>query len=527
MFFRIFVVAVMQYISSKDISNDVIYENIKNYSRLLFTLKKINNIMNVRVRFAPSPTGYLHVGGLRTALYNYLFAKNQGGKCILRIEDTDRTRFVENAQENLIKSLRWAGIEFDESPEVGGDYGPYIQSERFDLYKTYCTQLIENGSAYYAFDTSEELDAMRERQQKSGIAPKYDRTVMRNEFTLGKEETQRLIDNNVQYCIRLKVPMNEEIRFTDLIRGPISVIGRDVDDQILLKSDGFPTYHLANVVDDHLMAITHVIRGEEWLPSTPKHILLYKAFGWECPLFAHLPLLLNKDKTKLSKRQGSVAVEDFAAQGYFKEAFVNFIALLGWNPTADREIFSFDELINTFNLEKVNKSGAVFDTQKLDWMNGQYLKSLSNDYLVELIKPELAKYNFDNHSNEYIGKVINLLKERITFLKDVPVFGNYMFEKPKEFEPEYLAKHWKDDTVTIIKPLIDELKKANDWKHETTHDITKKYVEANGLKLKDVIHPLRLMITGKSVGAGMFETMEILEKEECIARLDGFLKDRK
>ena len=480
--------------------------------------------MSVRVRFAPSPTGYLHVGGLRTALYNYLFAKNQGGKCILRIEDTDRTRLVENAQENLIKSLRWAGIEFDESPEIGGDFGPYIQSERFDLYKKYGMQLVENGSAYYAFDTSEELEAMRERQQKAGIAPKYDRTVMRNEFTLGKEETQKLISNGMAYCIRLKVPTSEEINFTDLIRGPVSVIGRDVDDQILLKSDGFPTYHLANVVDDHLMEITHVIRGEEWLPSTPKHCLLYKAFGWDSPFFAHLPLLLNKDKTKLSKRQGSVAVEDFVAQGYFKEAFVNFIALLGWNPTADREIFDFNELIKTFNLEKVNKSGAVFDTQKLDWMNSHYLRNLPNPYLVELLKPEIAKYNFEEVCDEYLGKVIELLKERITFLKDVPIFGNYMFEKPKEFEAEYLAKHWKENTTEIIKPLVEKLRLASDWKHETTHNITKQYVEENGLKLKDVIHPLRLMITGKSVGAGMFETMEILEKDKCIERLDYFIE---
>lgn len=480
--------------------------------------------MSVRVRFAPSPTGFLHVGGLRTALYNYLFAKNKNGKCILRIEDTDRTRLVENAQENLIKSLRWAGIEFDESPEIGGDFGPYVQSERFDLYKKYGMQLVENGSAYYAFDTSEELDAMRERQQKAGIAPKYDRTVMRNEFTLGKDETQRLLAENTAYCIRLKVPTNEEIHFNDLIRGYVTVIGRDVDDQILLKSDGFPTYHLANVVDDHLMGITHVIRGEEWLPSTPKHCLLYKFFGWECPQFAHLPLLLNKDKTKLSKRQGSVAVEDFAAAGYFKEAFVNFIALLGWNPTADREIFDFDELIKTFNLEKVNKSGAVFDTQKLDWMNSQYLKSLPNAYLVELLKPEMAQYNYEKVCDEYLGKVIELVKERITFLKDVPIFANYMFEKPKEFEAEYLAKHWNENTTEIMKPLIEKLRTVSDWQHNTINTVTKQYMEEVGLKMKDIIHPLRLMITGKSVGAGMFETMEILGKDECMVRLDSFLK---
>jgi len=479
--------------------------------------------MNIRVRFAPSPTGFLHVGGLRTALYNYLFAKHNNGKFILRIEDTDRTRLVEDAQENLIASLKWAGIDFDEGPNIGGDFGPYIQSERFDLYKKYGMQLVENGSAYYAFDTSEELDAMRERQQKAGIAPKYDRTIMRNEFTLGKDETQRLINDGTPYCIRLKVPHNEEITFTDMIRGYVSVNGRDVDDQILLKSDGFPTYHLANVIDDHLMQITHIIRGEEWIPSTPKHILIYKAFGWESPLFAHLPLLLNKDKTKLSKRQGSVAVEDFVAQGYFKEAFINFISLLGWNPTADREIFDFDELIATFNLEKVNKSGAVFDTQKLDWMNGQYLKKLPIPYLTSLLKTELNNFDYGEVCDEYLGKVIDLLKERITFLKDVLTFGNYMFEKPKEFEPEYKQKHWTDNTANIMRPLIAEFKNITSWEHEALHDATKQFVESNNLKLKDVIHPLRLMITGKSVGAGMFETMAILGKEECIERFEGFV----
>lgn len=479
--------------------------------------------MSVRVRFAPSPTGYLHIGGLRTALYNYLFAKHHNGKCILRIEDTDRTRFVENAQENLISSLRWAGIEFDESPEIGGEYGPYIQSERFDLYKKYAFQLIENGSAYYAFDTSDELDSMRDRQQKAGIVPKYDRTTMRNEFTLGKEETKKMIENGVSYVIRLKVPITENIKFVDIIRGEVIVNGHDIDDQILLKSDGFPTYHLANVVDDHLMGITHVIRGEEWLPSTPKHVILYKSFGWDSPTFAHLPLLLNKDKTKLSKRQGSVAVEDFIEQGYFKEAFVNFVALLGWNPTADREIFSMQELIQNFNLEKVNKSGAVFDIKKLEWVNSQYLKILPLDYMADILIPELKKYNFNNIDKDYVIQVINLLKERITFLNQIPIFGNYMFEKPKEFEQDYLQKHWKENTFEIMLPLINLLKSIKNWRHDDMYNATKQYVEENELKLKDVIHPLRLMITGKSVGAGMFETMEVLGKEQCIERIDSFI----
>ncbi len=482
--------------------------------------------MSVRVRFAPSPTGYLHVGGLRTALYNYLFARRHNGKCILRIEDTDRTRFVENAQENLINSLRWAGIEFDEGPSMGGDFGPYVQSERFDLYKKYAQQLINSGNAYYAFDTAEELEAMRERHQKIGAAPKYDRESMRNQLTLGADETQQLIDSGTAYVVRMKVPAEAEIKFNDIIRGEVSVSGADVDDQILLKSDGFPTYHLANVVDDHLMQISHVIRGEEWLPSTPKHVLLYQFLGWECPEFAHLPLLLNNDRTKLSKRQGSVAVEDFVEKGYFKETLVNFIALLGWNPTADREIFSLQELIDSFSLEKVNKGGAVFDTQKLNWMNAQYLRSLEPSDLAERFKPYLLKSGYGDFSNDYLAKVIVLLRERVEILNDIAVFADYMFHKPKFYNTDYMKKHWKDGTAELIKPLVDLLSQVSNWEHKILHDETMKYVESRGLKLKDVIHPIRLMTTGESVGAGMFETMEVLGKTECLDRFDIFLNKK-
>ena len=332
------------------------------------------NIPMVRVRFAPSPTGFLHIGSLRSALYNYLFAKHHGGVCILRIEDTDRTRLVEGAIEEQIASLAWAGVTFDEGPHVGGDYGPYIQSERFDLYREYGMKLIESQHAYYAFDTSEELDEMRQRQQAAGIAPKYDRSVMRNQFTLGEQETQRLLDEGAEYVIRLTIPHNEDIRFTDAVRGDVVVQGREVDDQILLKSDGFPTYHLANIVDDHLMGITHVIRGEEWLPSTPKHVILYRAFGWEAPTFAHLPLLLNPDRSKMSKRHGDVMVSDFRDKGYFADAMVNYVALCGWNPGTEQEVFSHDALIEQFSLERVGKAGAIFDYKKLDWMNSEYLK---------------------------------------------------------------------------------------------------------------------------------------------------------
>ena len=479
--------------------------------------------MSVRVRFAPSPTGYLHVGGLRTALYNYLFAKKHNGTLILRIEDTDRTRLVENAMQNLIDSLEWAGIHFDESPVSPGQYGPYIQSERLEIYKKYADELVTKGYAYYAFDTSEEIEAMRMRLKDSNLDSKYDRMYMKNQFTLEEQVTKELLETGTPYVIRLKVP-DETIQFHDIIRGNVSVNGKEIDDQVLLKSDGFPTYHLANVVDDHLMEITHVIRGEEWLPSTPKHIILYNYFGWKIPEFAHLPLLLNKDKSKLSKRQGDVAVEDYRSKGYIRDAFVNFIALLGWNPSGDQEIYSIQELIESFNLEKVNKGGAVFDLIKLDWMNAYYLRNKISE--IELAKE--LKNTSDEYSNlpdEYLKNVISLFKERVNFLHEIPVLASYMFSDPDAFDEEYKQKHWKENTSQILKDLINEIKKVNDFEHTVIHDEVMKFVNERGLKLKDVIHPLRLIITGKSQGAGMFETMEVLGKEICLRRLENFKWD--
>ncbi len=475
--------------------------------------------MSVRVRFAPSPTGRLHVGGLRTALYNYLFAKHCNGRIILRIEDTDRTRLVENAQENLLNSLSWAGIKFDEGPGIGGEYGPYIQSERLDIYSKYAAELIANGKAYYAFDSAEELAEMRQRQQDDGENPKYARSSMKNQFTLGSEKTQELIAAGASYVVRLNVPAAVDVSFCDVIRGNITVGTNEIDDQILMKSDGFPTYHLANVVDDHLMKITHVIRGEEWLPSTPKHVLLYDGFGWEKPGFAHLPLLLNEKKAKLSKRHGDVAVEDFIQKGYFKEAFVNFIALLGWNPTGNREIYSIGELIEFFNLEKVNKGGAIFDTRKLDWTNSQYMKTTPVGELTGLLAPLLKEKGIDCNSS-YIERVIELFRERVRFVHEIPDTASYMFDPPKAYEEKYYIKHWKEDTLQIIRPLIELLRNADEF----TYSLTKEYAETQGLKLRDVVHPLRLMITGQSTGAGMFETMEVLGKEECLSRMDSFIE---
>jgi glutamyl-tRNA synthetase len=479
--------------------------------------------MEIRVRFAPSPTGYLHVGGLRTALYNYLFAKKTGGKMILRIEDTDRTRLVENAVENLIKSLKWAGIDYDEGPDKGGEFGPYIQSERLEIYKKYAYELIDKGFAYFAFDTSEEIDNMRKMSSET-FGTKYNRESMRNQFTIGQAETKKLLESGSDYVIRLLVPFNEEVLFVDKIRGEVRVSTNDIDDQVLLKSDGFPTYHLANVVDDHFMKITHVIRGEEWLPSTPKHILLYKYFGWESPEFAHLPLLLNKDKSKLSKRQGSVAVEDFREKGYLRNAFINFIALLGWNPTADREIYKIEELIEFFNLEKVNKGGAVFDIQKLDWMNQQYLKvSDSMDSVVELSNLLIDKFGRKFEQN-FVQRIFELFRERITFVSDIPEICAYMFADIKEYEQDYMNKRWIAGTDEIMKSLLDVYRNMDEFTHDVLSAKTKEFALSIGKKLGDIIHPIRLMITGKSTGAGMFETMEVLGKEECIKRIENFLE---
>ncbi|HLP29704.1 MAG TPA: glutamate--tRNA ligase [Candidatus Didemnitutus sp.] len=481
--------------------------------------------MSVRVRFAPSPTGFLHIGSLRTALYNYLFAKHHGGVCILRIEDTDRTRLVEGAIEEQIASLAWAGVTFDEGPHVGGNHGPYTQSERFDLYRTYGLQLVENGSAYYAFDTSEELDAMRLRQQAAGIAPKYDRSTMRNQFTVGDHETQRLLGENAQHVIRLKVPLHTDVRFHDEIRGDVVFAGREIDDQILLKSDGFPTYHLANVVDDHLMEITHVIRAEEWLPSTPKHVLLYEAFGWKAPTFAHVPLLLNPDRSKMSKRHGDVMVRDFAEKGFFPDALVNFVALCGWNPGTDTEIFSHNELIEAFSLERVNKAGAVFDYKKLDWMNGEYLKSRDPKELAAELLPALTARGYQYIEPDFVADVIELVRERVHFLKDVTDFADYLFgDVLSPLSNELAASISGNDTLrTAVKTFRDGLNNASIADLEAFKGLSQSAAESAGLKMGAFMKPLRLILTHREVGADLFGTVHLLGAQRCSVRLDSFL----
>jgi glutamyl-tRNA synthetase len=419
----------------------------------------------------------------------------------------------------------WTGIEFDEGPHVGGNYGPYRQSERTAIYREHAEMLIERGTAYYAFDTAEELDRMRERQQKAGIAPKYDRTSMRNQFTVGEDETRRLLEEGADHTVRLFVPLTGETRTSDIIRGESSFGNRTIDDQVLLKSDGFPTYHLANIVDDHLMEITHVIRGEEWLPSLPKHVLLYDAFGWEKPQFAHLPLLLSPERKKLSKRDGDVAVSDYKEKGYLPEALVNFVALLGWNPTADREIFTMQEMIDMFDLAKVNKAGAVFDVSKLNWMNGMYLRQTPIAELTNKLMPVLAEAGLADVSHEYAASVLDLVKERINFLTDVPIFADYMFGPVREFDAEYDAKQWKPESAEQVTELANRLEKLGplEWTVPMTESVVRGYVEELGINLGKLIHPLRLAITGKRVGAGMFETMVVLGKEKSIERLRSYV----
>lgn len=478
-----------------------------------------------RVRFAPSPTGFLHVGSLRTALYNYLFAKHHGGVCLLRIEDTDRTRLVEGAIEEQIASLAWAGIVFDEGPHVGGNHGPYTQSERFDLYAKHAQQLLDNGTAYYAFDTGEELDAMRSRQQNAGIAPKYDRSSMRNQYTLGANETQRLLDEGAPRVVRLMVPLHEEIRFHDQVRGDMVVNGREIDDQILLKSDGFPTYHLANVVDDHLMEITHVIRAEEWLPSTPKHVLLYRAFGWDAPVFAHVPLMLDSERKKLSKRYGAVMVQDFRNQGYFPEALTNYVALCGWNPGTEQEVFSIDELIEGFSLERVSKSGAIFDYHKLNWMNSQYLVKQNPANMATELKPMLDERGYTYTSLPYVASVIELLKHRIHFLKDLVEFADYMFSDTlSDVDKGAWDSLVSDESLRIAFSAIqtgltnEALETSDAFK-----TLMNASAEKAGLKMGKVMKPLRLVITHREVGAELYDTIRLLGVDRTQERLAQYL----
>lgn len=481
--------------------------------------------MKIRTRFAPSPTGMLHIGSLRTALYNYLFAKHQGGDFILRVEDTDRTREVPGALENIIDSLTAFGLRFDEGPGVGGPHEPYIQSKRLPGYQEAARELVAAGKAYYCFCTQEELDAMREAQMAAKRAPKYDKRCMKRSAA----DVAALLAANTPVVVRLNVEPGEELVFSDLVRGEVRFNSSDIDDQILLKSDGFPTYHLANVLDDHAMQITHVIRGEEWLPSTPKHLLLYRAFGWEPPVFAHIPLLLSTERKKMSKRDGDVAVSDFLAKGYLPEALLNFVVLLGWNPGegSEREIFTLDELVHVFDMGHVHKAGAIFDLKKLDWINGLYIRTMSDAAIATQVR-ERMQARYPGMNDATLLKMVSVEKLRAHTLADFePAAATYM-ELPA-YDAGLLV--WKKSTAEVARERLRDVREyiaQTDAKDFSSLDHIQKtlteWISARGYANGDVLWPLRVALTGREQSPSPFEVAFVLGKEETLARIDGALQ---
>lgn len=488
----------------------------------------------VRLRFAPSPTGYLHIGGLRTALYNYLYAKHNNGNFILRIEDTDQTRFVEGAIENLIESLHWAGVEYDEGVFVEdgkivekGDHGPYIQSNRLDIYKKYVDELIEKGYAYYCFCSKERLEQVREEQKIKGVVPKYD-GFCRN---ISLEEARERIAKGEEYVVRLKLPHNYDIKFHDLVRGDIVINTDDIDDQVLLKSDGYPTYHMAVVVDDHLMEITHIVRGEEWLPSTPKHVYLYEAFGWEKPTYVHLPTVLNKDRKKLSKRQGDVSVEDFRDKGYLPEGLVNYLALVGWSPEDNQEILSMEDLVSKFTFERVSKTGGIFDKDKLDWVNGHYIRSSSVERITDLaisylIEAGLIDKEFSENNYEWLKLLIHTVQESINTIAEVPEKVEFIFKDHIEIVEEDALEILKGEQVsTVLNAMKDELNNVEEIDEEYAKGCMKIIQKATGVKGKNLYMPARVALTGVVHGPEFVNILVLLGKEKILNRIDYVIKN--
>lgn len=492
----------------------------------------------VRVRFAPSPTGALHIGGVRTALYNYLFARQHGGDLVFRIEDTDSNRFVPGAEEYIIESFRWLGIKFDEGVSFGGEHGPYRQSERRSIYKKYVDQLLAADKAYIAFDTPEQLEAKRAEIQNF----QYDartRCEMTNSLTLPKEEVERRIADGEQYVVRFKVEPGIDVHIDDMIRGHVVIKSDILDDKVLYKSaDELPTYHLANIVDDHLMEITHVIRGEEWLPSAPLHVLLYRAFGWEdtMPTFAHLPLLLKPEgKGKLSKRDGDRlgfpvfplewhdpktgdVSSGYRESGYFPEAVVNFLALLGWNPGTEQELFTLDELVQAFDIHKCSKAGARFDYQKGIWFNHEYMLKKSNEEVANLFAPIVANNGVDE-TMERITQVVAMMKDRVNFVKELWPLCSFFFIAPTEYDEKTVKKRWKADSAKVMGELADVLEGIDDFSVEGQEPVVMKWVEEKGYKLGDVMNAFRLTLVGIGKGPGMFDISAFLGKEETLKRL--------
>ena len=500
---------------------------------------------NIRVRFAPSPTGPLHIGGVRTALYNYLFAKHLGGKFILRIEDTDQTRFVPGAQEYIVDSFRWCGIEFDEGVTKDGPFGPYIQSERQEIYQQYSEQLLNSGHAYYAFDTPEALDSLRkefEAEKKTFTYNAEVRGKLHNSLNMSAEEVTNLLKKDVPYVVRFAMPKDRTVVMNDLIRGQVEVSTKVLDDKVLFKSDGMPTYHLANIVDDHLMEISHVIRGEEWLPSLPLHVLLYEALGWESPEFAHLPLLLKPEGNgKLSKRDGDrlgfpvfpLAWNDpksgeiskgYREDGYFPEAFINMLALLGWNPGTEQEVFSMDELAKVFSIERVGKSGSKFDPAKAAWFNHQYLIQKSNVELARLFMPILQQKGFLAET-EFVENVVGLVKERVNFVSEFWDQSNFFFITPETFDPLAVKKRWKADSYQQMTELKTLLSKVDDFSASHLEDITKAWLEEKQYGMGAVMNAFRLIIVGELKGPHLFDIIALIGQEETLNRLERGLHE--
>ena len=495
----------------------------------------------VRVRFAPSPTGPLHIGGVRTALYNYLFAKKHGGSFLLRIEDTDMGRFIEGAEDYIIEALEWCGIKFDEGIREGGPFGPYRQSDRKEIYGEYAQKLLDSGNAYYAFDTSSDLEQLRLSAEQRGDTFIYNavsRKHLVNSLSLSEDELKAKLESREPYVIRFRMPENEDIHVDDMIRGHIVVNSSTLDDKVLMKADGMPTYHLANIVDDHLMEITHVIRGEEWLPSLPLHFMLYRSFGWKNPEFAHLPLLLKPDgKGKLSKRDGDKmgfpvfplywpygeTARGYREDGYYPDAFINMLALLGWNPGTEQELFTLDELIAAFSIERVHKAGSRFDPGKAKWFNHQYLQRKSNEEIAMQFREELRARGFHYDLPE-IETLVALVKERISFVKDLWNETDFFFIAPEKYDQEVVKKRWKEDTPAILRELKNELASIEDFSPAETESTVKNWIAAKGFNTGNVMNALRLVVVGASRGPHIFDIICWLGKEKTIERIEKGLE---
>ncbi|MBZ9629656.1 glutamate--tRNA ligase [Salegentibacter sp. LM13S] len=498
----------------------------------------------VRVRFAPSPTGPLHIGGVRTALYNYLFAKKHKGDFVLRIEDTDQNRYVEGAEDYIIESLNWCGIPFNEGPGKEGDYGPYRQSERKDMYRKYAEELIKSDNAYYAFDTAEELDAHRKDHEEKGktfIYNWHNRQKLKNSLALSEDEIRDKLDAGEDYVIRFKSPEAENLHIKDEIRGEMEIDTSTLDDKVLFKSDGMPTYHLANIVDDHLMEISHVIRGEEWLPSLALHFMLYRAFGWDAPKFAHLPLILKpQGKGKLSKRDGDklgfpvfpLEWKDpnsgeisagYREDGYFPEAVTNMLAFLGWNPGTEQEFFKLNELVEAFEIDRVHKGGAKFDPEKTKWFQQHYMHEADEKVVAEKLE-KILQHKEIEASSEYVLQVVELMKERAVFVNDIWEQGYFFFVAPTSYDPKNAKKAWKEDTSDLMQELIDVLKEQESFEAETLEAKVKAWIQEKEVGFGKVMQPFRLALVGAMQGPDLYEIAEMIGKEETISRLEKAIK---